>query len=169
MKITLIGYMGAGKSALGQQLAEELNLPWLDLDTSIERASGYSITETILDKGELFFRKLEREQLLETLIKPEFVLSTGGGTPCYYDNIDLMNKHSVTVYLSYSVMELYERLDGHQADRPLIAHLEGDSLRDYIGKHLFEREAFYEKATFTVKAGNKTRVEIVNEIRELVS
>lgn len=168
MKISLIGYMGSGKSTVGKQLASDLNLPWIDLDKQIEAASGYTITETILNKGELFFRKLEREQLLLTLKEDQFVMSTGGGTPCYYDNIEEMNKHSLTVYLDYSVPELYELLEGNQADRPLIAHLEGDSLREYIGKHLFERAGFYDKATFSIKAGGKTTEEIVNEIKKLV-
>ena len=167
MKITLVGYMGAGKTLVGQRLAEQLKLPWVDLDQRIERVSDYTITETILNKGELFFRKMEREQLILALNEPHFVMSTGGGTPCYYDNIDYMNKHSLTVYLQYSVPELYERLEGHQSDRPLIAHLEGDALREYVGKHLFERAEYYERATFTIKAGTKTVDEIVEEIKEL--
>jgi shikimate kinase len=168
MKISLIGYMGSGKSTVGQQLAADLQLPWIDLDKRIEEASGYSITETILNKGELFFRKIEREQLLQALQQDSFVMSTGGGTPCYYDNVEEMNKHSLTVYLEYSVPELYELLEGNQADRPLIAHLEGDSLREYIGKHLFERAPYYERATFSLKAAGKSKEEIVNEIKELV-
>lgn len=169
MKIILIGYMGAGKSAVGQQLAANLQLLWLDLDQRIESSSGYSITETILNKGELFFRQAERNQLLLTLEEPQFVMSTGGGTPCYYDNIDLMNKHSITVYLEYSVLQLYERLEGQQSDRPLIAHLEGDALREYVGKHLFERANYYEKATFTIKCGEKSVDDIAAEIIEIVT
>lgn len=168
MKISLIGYMGSGKSTVGQRLASDLHLPWIDLDKRIEAASGYTITETILNKGELFFRQMERDQLLLALKEDHFVMSTGGGTPCYYDNIEEMNKHSLTVYLDYSVPELYDLLEGNQADRPLIAHLEGDSLREYIGKHLFERAVYYERATFRLKAGGKTTEEIVQEIKQLV-
>ncbi len=168
MKITLVGYMGAGKTLIGKQLADQLRLPWYDLDQRIATASGYTVTETILNKGELFFREIEREQLIVAIKEPHFVMSTGGGTPCYYDNIDYMNKQSLTVYLQYSVSELYERLEGHQATRPLIAHLEGEALREYVGKHLFERAEYYERATFTIKAGSKTVNEIVAEIKKLV-
>ena len=160
--------MGAGKSHLGSLLGESLGLPVIDLDRRIERASGFSITETILDKGELFFRKMEREQLLYALDEAQFVLCTGGGTPCYYDNIDLMNKHSLTIYLRYSVQELYERLEGHQSERPLIAHLEGESLKEYIAKHLFERSHFYEDATASIDAGGKSPEQILEEITKLV-
>lgn len=168
MKISLVGYMGAGKSAVGRELAQALQLPWLDLDKRIEEASGHSITETILNKGELFFRKLEREQLLRALKEDHFVMSTGGGTPCYYDNMDLINKHSLSVYLQYSVPQLYQRLEGSQAERPLIAHLEGESLQEYIGKHLFERAAFYEKAVLIINAAEKSTNELVNEIKRLI-
>lgn len=168
MKISLIGYMGSRKSTVGQLLAEELALPWRDLDKRIEEVSGYTITETILNKGELFFRQLEHDRLLEILQEDKFVLSTGGGTPCYFNNIDELNNHTVSIYLDYSIPELYTTLEGNQADRPLIAHLEGEALREYIAKHLFERAPYYEKATFTIRADNKSTEQIVKEIKQLV-
>lgn len=167
MKITLIGYMGSGKSTVGQKLALELGLDFYDLDMEIEKRSGYTITETIFNKGELYFRDLERKTLLDIMQKDNFVLSTGGGTPCYYDNIDVINKGSLTVYLEYGLNELNARLEGNKAERPLIAHLEGPGLKEYIGKHLFERRVYYEKATFTVKGDRKSSDEIVSEIRKI--
>lgn len=160
--------MGSGKSSLGKILARELKLPFFDLDAEIEKQTGYTITETIFNKGELFFRKLEHEKLKELLQRDKFVLSTGGGTPCYYNNMELINQHSLSLYIQYSVPELYERLEGAQGTRPLIAHLEGDALREFIGKHLFERAPFYEKSTLVVKGKTKSTTEITNEIKTLI-
>ena len=169
MKISLVGYMGAGKTTIGQKLALETGLDFFDLDTEIEKETGYTITETIFNKGELYFRKLEREKLQELLQKDKMIMSTGGGTPCYYDNIDLINTSSLSVYLKYSVKELYERLEGKQSERPLLAHLSGPQLQEYIGKHLFERSVYYEKATLVIPSGNLTEPEIINKIKELIN
>jgi len=169
MKISLIGYMGAGKSSVGQILAVEMGLDFYDLDMEIEKSSGYTITETIFNKGELHFRKLERALLENLLQKDNMVLSTGGGTPCYYDNMDLLNTSSFSVYLKYGVMDLYARLEGHQSERPLIAHLSGDALREYIGKHLFERNGYYERATMVLQARDLTHEDIANKIKEFVN
>lgn len=165
MKISLIGYMGSGKSTLGPKLALLSGLDYYDLDAEIEKHTGYTITETIFNKGELYFRKVERQKLEEILQKDNFVLSTGGGTPCYYDNIDLINKSSLSVYLQYGVPKLFERLAGNSKQRPLIAHLEGEPLREYIGKHLFERSAYYEKATLIINGSKMSEDEIIEEIK----
>lgn len=165
MKISLIGYMGSGKSTIGPELAVLSGLDYYDLDKEIEKHTGYTITETIFNKGELYFRQIERDILKEILAKNNFVLSTGGGTPCYYDNIDLINKASLSVYLQYSVKDLFERLKGNTAERPLIAHLEGEPLLEYIGKHVFERSVYYEKATVLIRAGKLSKLEIIKEIK----
>ena len=164
MKISLIGYMGAGKSTLGSELAVLSGLEYYDLDGEIEKYTGYTITETIFNKGELYFRKLEREKLEEILAKDNFVLSTGGGTPCYYDNAELINSKSISVYLQYSVKHLFERLKADKTERPLIAHLEDDALLEYIGKHVFERSVYYEKATIQVHGGNRSQEDVLKEL-----
>ncbi len=169
MKITIIGYMASGKSTIGRLLADELRLKFIDLDLAIENKTGYSITETIFNKGELYFRKLERELLEELLLEDNFVLSTGGGTPCYYDNMDLINRNSISIYLQNSVQNLYERLEAGKTNRPLIAHLEGDALKEYVGKHLFERNVFYDKATLVVQTANKSADQIKIEIKSLIN
>ena len=161
--------MGAGKSSIGKKLAVQLGLDYYDLDTEVEKDSGYTITETVFNKGELFFRKEEKEKLDEILSKDNFVLSCGGGTPCYYDNMDRINANSISVYLRYNVPVLYDRLEGHQAERPLIAHLEGEQLREYIGKHLFERGEFYEKAIFVIDGNQKEDNEIIKELIALIN
>ena len=169
MKISLIGYMGSGKSTIGSRLALPSGLEYYDLDAMIEQRTGYTITETIFNKGELYFRKLEREVLHEILTKDHFVLSTGGGTPCYYDNIEVINKHSLSIYLQYGVAKLYERLKTNKSHRPLLAHLEGDALREYIGKHLFERAAYYERAIVTINGNRLDEDQIVEEIKNYLN
>lgn len=160
--------MGAGKTSLGQNMALSLGLVFFDLDREIEKKTGFTISETIFNKGELFFRKLERDTLLEILEKDNFILSTGGGTPCYYDNAELIANRSLSIYLLYSVPTLFERLNGKQKQRPLIAHLDGPGLKEYIGKHLMERASFYEKSTLTINAESKSIEDISKEIRELI-
>jgi len=161
--------MGAGKSTVGKKLAVPLGLDYYDLDTELEKESGYTITETIFNKGELFFRQAEKRKLDELLARENFVLSSGGGTPCYYDNIDRINQLSISVYLKYSVASLYDRLEGKQAERPLIAHLHGPPLKEFIGKHLFERNEYYSKAIFTIDANGKEEKQILDEILKLIN
>lgn len=168
MKITLMGYMGAGKTSLGQNIALDLGLDFYDLDIEIEKKIGFSISETIFNKGELFFRKLEREILFEILERDDFVLAAGGGTPCYYDNAEQIARNSFSIYLQYSVPSLFQRLEGRQKQRPLIAHLDGPGLKEYIGKHLMERMPFYEKATQIINAESKSILELTQEIEKLV-
>lgn len=168
MKISLVGYMGSGKSSIGQLLAHRFSLPFLDMDEEIEKTAGRSISESILHNGELYFRKLERQVLMSLIDREAFVLSTGGGTPCYYDNMNILNQKTCSVYLQYSVIQLYQRLEGYQANRPLIAHLKGDGLKEYIGKHLFERAAFYEKAILPIQPAGKSNEDIVQEIKDFI-
>lgn len=160
--------MGSGKSSIGQQLALKLGLEFYDLDVEIEKQTGYTITETIFNKGELFFRQLEKNKLEELLAKDHFVISVGGGTPCYYENIKTINQSSLSIYLQYGVPTLFERLEGTQSQRPLIAHLKGGALKEYIGKHLFERSSFYEQAIITLKAEGKDSKTIIKEINDLI-
>lgn len=169
MKIVLTGYMGSGKSTIAQRLALDTGLQLLDIDKEIEKHTGETISEIISSKGELYFRKMERQKLEELLTRENFVLSTGGGTPCYYDNIDLINRQSVSIYLRYGVKELFERLKNDKQNRPLIARLEGDGLMEFIGKHLFERAPFYEKSTFMIAGAGHTETEIINEIKDLTN
>jgi shikimate kinase len=168
MKLILIGYMGSGKSSIGEKLSEVLNVPFKDLDSEIEKQENSRITEIFSKKGEIYFRKIENEVLKKTISKKgNFVLATGGGTPCYADSMAFMSKmeNVVTIYLKTSLDTLCERLFAEKAKRPLIAHLKsGDELNDFIRKHLFERSYYYNQADLIVETENESIEKIVEKI-----
>lgn len=171
LKIILLGYMGSGKSTIGKLLASELGIPFRDLDTVIETALNASIPTIFEENGEIFFRKKEAEFLADLLQTPrDMVLATGGGTPCYGDNLKMMLSHgSHVVYLQYSVPELEKRLKLQREERPLISHISDDDLGEFIGKHLLERSPFYTQATTVIKADSKSPEELVKEIKAVLS
>ncbi len=167
MKIIIIGYMASGKSLIGRRLALIKNVPFIDLDAYIETKEGCTISELFNNKGEIYFRKKEHQYLKELLEKEEdMVLSLGGGTPCYGGNMNLIlngtDCHSV--YLKASINTLTERLTKDRANRPLIADLKESDLQDYIAKHLFERQFYYEQAGTKIKIDNRTMDEIIDEL-----
>ena len=166
MLIVLLGYMGSGKSVAGKALAKSLNKPFLDLDTYIEEELDSTIPKIFRDKGEIFFRKKEHEFLKKALNSNQnLVLSTGGGTPCYSGNMDLLLQATPNVfYLQMSVAGLTQRLAKEKENRPVISHLEEDELQEYIGKHIFERQAFYTRASHTIPCDGKSVEEIVKMI-----
>lgn len=166
MKIVLTGYMGCGKSTVGRLLARQLNYSFYDLDEVIEQAEGISVDEIFSAKGEIYFRKLE-SQLLKQYIKnnTKFVLSTGGGTICYGDSLPyLLSSETILIYLKCSVEELSIRLFQEKNLRPLISHLDNHiDLLDFIRKHLFERNQYYNQANIIVGADD-SEVLVVNNI-----
>ena len=168
MKIVLIGYMGSGKSAVGKQLASKLQIPFKDLDNEIEILEGNSIPQIFSDKGEIYFRKKEREILTDILtIEKNLVLATGGGTPCYSDVINLLisDKDVITIYLATSLDTLTDRIFNEKFNRPLISHLTTkEELKEFIAKHLFERSQFYNQALYTLRTDSFTIEEVVKEI-----
>lgn len=168
MKIVLIGYMGSGKSSVGKKLAAVLGIPFKDMDDEIEKQEGISIPKIFLEKGEIYFRKVEIEVLKNILSKSEgFVLATGGGTPCYADSMNflLKQKDLVSVYLKTPIDVLTTRLFSEKENRPLLAHLKTeDNLNDFIRKHLFERGYFYNQAALTVENGGESVNETVEKI-----
>ncbi len=171
MKITLLGYMGSGKTTIGKLLSEQHKIPFIDLDHYIEEKIGKSVSEIFDQDGEIFFRLKEHEYLKELLEKDEsFVLSLGGGTPCYAGNMDvIVNKENITsVYLRTSINTIVERLEQEKDSRPLVAKLNKEELHEFVAKHLFERSFFYEKASQKVVTSNKTVAEIVSEIEAIL-
>ena len=171
MKIILLGYMGSCKTTIGIQLARKLFLNFTDLDDFIEEKEQQSIKEIFKQKGEIYFRKIEHKYLKQFINENEsYVLSLGGGTPCYAGNLDLIlkNKKSLSFYLRGSIPTLFKRLSENKFKRPLISDLSDDQLTEYIAKHLFERSLFYDKATHKISIDNKEIQEIVTEIRILL-
>lgn len=165
MNIVLIGYMGSGKSLIGKELASKNHLKFIDLDAYIEKNENQTISELFSNKGHIYFRLKESEYLKDILTNNHnIVLSLGGGTPCYGNNLDLINNYSISIYLKTSIKILSNRLMKEKYERPLIANLSDDKLEEFIGKHLFERGTFYEKANFSVLTDNKTIIDILSEI-----
>ena len=166
MKVVLVGYMGSGKSSVGKLLASKLSIPFYDLDVVIEDSEQQSITNLFELKGEIYFRKLENKILQQILNKDEtFVLSLGGGTPCYYNNYELFRQEEiVSFYLKATPTKLVERLQDQKKSRPLLAPLNKDELLDYINKHLFDRSFYYHQVNHVIAIDEKTQEQIVNEI-----
>ena len=168
MIVILIGYMASGKSTLGRILAKKLDCEFLDLDDYIEEKENSTISNIFKLKGEIHFRKLETHYLKELLAsKNKLVLSLGGGTPCYSNNMDviLKAKNAKSIYLKASIPTLIARLKNEKSKRPLIAHIETDDLlAEFIGKHLFERSQFYSLAHVTITTDNKPESDIVEEL-----
>lgn len=170
MIVVLLGYMGSGKSTVGKQLAKELNLKFYDLDSLIETHQKMMVRDIFEEHGEIFFRKLESQVLQNTLkTKNEMILALGGGTPCYANNMELLKRPGVTsIYLRLSVSELVERLFLERESRPLIKNIPEAELPEFIGKHLFERNMFYNQSDFVVDCNSKEVATVVEEIKNLL-
>ncbi|MND51186.1 Shikimate kinase [compost metagenome] len=154
MKVFLIGFMGAGKTTFGKKLAKNLDYPFFDLDHLIEEITGGTVGEYFATHGEIKFRELEKD-ILQTHPFPEnYVLSTGGGAPCFHDNMDWMNKNGQTIYLQLSPKALATRLENAKEQRPLIKDLKGDDLIKFIEERLETRDIHYKKAHFIVDGLN---------------
>ena len=170
MKIFLLGYMGSGKSYLGKQLSDKLNWNYYDLDHEIEESEGSSISEIFEKRGEIYFRKLEKKTLDYLLAaKGPAVVSLGGGTPCYGNNMDLITqaKGVTSFYLHLGINELAERIFPEKEQRPLISHLESkDKLTEFIGKHLFERSFYYNQSDYVINCSGKPFERIFEEIQD---
>lgn len=150
-RIFLIGYMGSGKTTVGKLLAARLQYGFIDMDAFIEEKQFKSVSQIFTDLGEEQFRLLEQQCLHEIAEFDHVVISTGGGAPCFFDNMDYMNEKGITVYLKLSPAELADRLEtSHANKRPLIANRKGAELQQFIAEGLAKREAFYSKAAFTV-------------------
>jgi shikimate kinase len=150
-KFFLTGYMGSGKSTVGEKLAAKLKYDFIDLDKLIESDYKQSIPEIFATKGEKEFRAMEHNTLKRVIEKNNVVVACGGGTPCYYDNMELMRNNGVTVYIKMSVDALVDRLTNAKEKRPLIENKTAPELRSFIKRQLEKREDIYHKAQYTVK------------------
>ena len=168
MIISLIGYMGSGKSHISKLLSQKLQFKLIDLDKEISLKNKLPIHEIFKKKGEIYFRKAERALLEEVLAASENrILSLGGGTPAYYNNMELINNHTKSVFLRTSVKTLTERLLKQKQKRPLIASQTDEDLPEFIAKHLFERNFYYSQAKFTIDTDGKEPEQIADEIAAL--
>lgn len=151
MRIYLIGFMGSGKTTLGRRLARKLGYDFMDLDLELENQSGMSIPDIFRTAGEAGFREMERVQLQATALRDNLVIATGGGTPCFFDNMEFIRNHGKAVYLRMSHLSLAHRLNDAFVKRPLLENLQGKELEDYIQAKLAEREPCYLKAHCVIK------------------
>lgn len=145
-RIFLIGYMGAGKTTLGKALARRMNLSFMDTDLFIEHRYHKKVREIFIAEGEAYFREVEHRMLQELAEFEDTVVSTGGGLPCFHENMMLMNRMGITVYLDVSVKELAARLEVSKNIRPVLQNRSGSELVDFIKENLAQRQSFYEQA-----------------------
>ncbi|KAF2519687.1 shikimate kinase [Flavobacterium salilacus subsp. salilacus] len=168
-KIILCGYMASGKTTIARLLAQALGFNYIDLDEIIVLQTGKTIQELFAEGGEIQFRKKEHVVLQEIVNNNEaFVLSLGGGTPCYANNHEFLQRDDViSVYLKASIPEIISRLANDVTPRPMLNNLKGEELKEFIGQHLFERSYYYMQAKHKVITDGKTTENIVNEIMSL--
>lgn len=167
MTLFLVGYMGSGKSVIGKKLAEVLNYNYVDLDDYIEEKENKSIKKIFETKSEIYFRKVESLYLEELTSVKNTVVSLGGGTPCYGNNMNLIleSENVLSIYLKASIPTLSDRLFEEKSKRPLISHLETKTeLNEFIGKHIFERAPFYEQSGLSVKTDGLMINEVVDKL-----
>ncbi len=151
MNVYLVGYMGSGKSTVGKQLARLLGYDFIDIDRQFEEMYRISIPDFFLKYDEDAFRLIERKLLLDTFQLTQHVISTGGGTASYHDNMDLINQNGLSVYIRMHPNSLFVRLKHAKRPRPRIAELNTDDLRLHIDHDLQLRETYYNRAKFQVK------------------
>ncbi len=147
MKIFLIGFMGSGKTHWGRFLSQKLSIPFFDLDGQVEEYAGKSIAEIFNTEGEEHFRMQEKEVLhIITESHESFVMACGGGSPCYFNNIEYMNQAGTTVWINSSLETLFQRLVQEKEKRPLIKDLSDQQLQSFISKKFADRKIYYEQA-----------------------
>ena len=148
-RIFLIGYMGSGKTTLGKAFARAMNLQFIDLDWYIEERLRKTVTELFAERGEDGFRIIEKNMLHEAGEFEDTIIAAGGGTPCFFDNMEYMNNMGDTVFLEASDEALLRRLKAGKSKRPLLANKTDDELMDTITTALKKRLPFYQQAKYT--------------------
>ena len=149
-RIILIGYMGSGKTTVGRALSKETGMMFYDLDWYIESRMRKTVAQIFAEKGEEGFRKIEYNMLHEVAEFENVIISCGGGTPCFFDNMDYLNQQGDVVYLKCEPETLYKHLLMGKVERPLIKGKTPEELIAYITNHLAEREPFYSRAQHTL-------------------
>ena len=166
-RVYLVGFMGCGKTSIGRRLAERLKWRFVDLDDIIEANAGLAVPEIFKVKGEEGFRRLERAALHETFEHPETVVATGGGTPCFFDNMNRLNAGGYSFYLKNTVPFFVDKLGHAKTERPLIMGKDEKELHAYIAQTLAAREPFYLQARYTIFVGDlgkKRSAKVIGDI-----
>lgn len=173
IRIILIGYMGAGKTTVGKALAKDLGLAFYDLDWYIEERYHRTIPQIFAEKGETGFREIEQKMLHEVAEFENIVLSCGGGTPCFFDNMEYMNLQAKTVYLKASPEVLYAHLKMGKTERPLLKDKTEEEMKQFIVDSLNSRGPFYQKARYTLDVNLLENYEKIKDsvqlLRELLN
>lgn len=164
----LVGYMGSGKTTYGKLMAKELDMTFIDLDVFLESKEQKSISQIFDEVGEEGFRKMEKDALREASEQDKVIIATGGGTPCYFDNMEFMNLKGQTIYLRTSVRELRDRLKMSKSKRPLIVTKDLRELEDYIAQSLEKREVFYLKSKYILDTDDLNPNNLKSSFSELV-
>lgn len=171
-RIILLGYMGAGKTTIGKELAKTLGLSFYDLDWYIQTRMRKTVKDIFDERGEEGFRKIEHNMLHEVAEFEDVVISCGGGTPCFYDNMDYMNQQAETVYLKADPDVLYMHLKMGKGVRPLLLNKTPEEVQAFIREQLAQREAFYSRAKHTLDVSlmdNFEKIAVsVNRVREML-
>ena len=149
-RIILIGYMGSGKTTVGKALSKETGMMFYDLDWYIESRMRKTVSQIFAEKGEEGFRKIEYNMLHEVAEFEDVIISCGGGTPCFFDNMDYLNQQGDVVYLKATPETLHKHLLMAKIERPLLKGKNTEELIAYITEHLEQREPFYQKARYTL-------------------
>lgn len=165
-KIFLIGMMGSGKSYWAEKLKKKLKVPAYDLDALIEMMEEKSVQEIFAEDGEEYFRKAEAKMLRLFAEKKQFILSCGGGTACYNDNMKWMNKQGITIWLDEPVETLSDRLSKEKSNRPLIKDLDDEALNNFLEKKLEERSAFYDQSAYRLTGDKLTESTFAKILKE---
>lgn len=156
--------MGSGKTTLGKKIARKLSLDFIDLDFIITQRTGESIRETFENKGEDFFRQTERSALHEQINRDSFVMAVGGGTPCFYNNMEIMNRNGLTVYLKLIPEALFLRLKDRTFHRPLLKEMGNENLLEYITVNLAKREKWYLQSALIINESEQYPGKIISII-----
>ena len=170
-KVILLGYMGCGKSTIANKLSVITGIPFIDLDAKIEEKVGLSINAIFEKHGEIYFRTLEHKVFVELLDRPEqLIIGLGGGTPCYANNHELLQRDDVvSIYLKASIDTLFRRLNYNKDERPLLKDKTENELKEFIAKHLFDRNFYYNQAQYKIGVDNKTVKQTVHDIVSILA
>lgn len=166
-RVFILGYMGSGKSTVGKKLAKKMLYSFIDLDKFIEEKYSRKIADIFIEEGEDTFRKIEREALDDVVKMDNVVISLGGGTPCFYDNMDIIQENGISIYLKMTASALLQRLQKAKVERPLLKGMGENEKMEFIQQQLGERERFYLRTHLIFNGFNPNVDLLLAQIREL--